>query len=115
MPKTDRNKLRLHRKKRIKIKNAGLKNRPRLSVFRSLRGIYAQVIDDSQGIVLASASLKKAKAKNNLEGAKKVGEMVAKASLAKKIEKVFFDQAGYKYHGKVKALAEGARSGGLKF
>ena len=115
MVKADRNKLRLQRKRRITMKIKGKVKMPRLSVFKSLKGIYVQVINDEKGIVLASASVKKAKAKNDVAGAKKVGELIAKECLAKKIDKIVFDRSGYKYHGKIKALAEGARAGGLKF
>lgn len=93
----------------------GQKLPPRLCVFRSLENIYAQIIDDTTGATLVSASSKKIKEKNNLEVAKKVGEEIARKAKAKKILSVHFDRAGYAYHGRVKALAEGARSGGLKF
>lgn len=109
-----RNKLRLQRKRRISAKIKSDQKKPRLAVFKSLTGISAQVIDDSRGTTLASATAKEAKAKNNLEGAKKVGMLIAKKCLDKKIQEVVFDRAGYKYHGKVKALADGAREAGLK-
>jgi len=109
-----RNKLRLQRKKRISAKIRSDKNKPRLSVFKSLTGISAQVIEDSKGVTLVSATAKEVKAKNNLDGAKKVGMLIAKKCLDKKIKEVVFDRAGYKYHGKVKALADGAREAGLK-
>ena len=112
---TSKNKLRLHRKKRVRSKIAGTEECPRLAVFRSLKNIYAQVIDDAKGMTLAQANLKSLKAKNDISGAKKVGEKVAEICKGKNIEKVVFDRSGYKYHGKVKALAEGAREGGLKF
>lgn len=105
----------MQRKKQINAKIKGVAKTPRLAVFKSLKNIYAQVIDDSKGKVLVSANLKEAKAKNGIEGAKKIGSMIAKKCLDKKIEKIVFDRSGYKYHGKVKALAEGAREGGLKF
>lgn len=110
-----RNNLRLHRKKRIRSKAQGTLARPRLAVFRSLKELYAQVIDDNAGETLVSANIKEVKVKNTLEGAKILGTAVAKKCLDKKIETVVFDRSGYKYHGKVKALAEGAREGGLKF
>ena len=89
---------------------------PRFSVFRSLRDIKVQVIDDVSGKTLVSASLKDLKkANNSVTGAMEIGKMAAKKCLEKKIDKVVFDRAGYKYHGKVKAVAEGAREGGLKF
>lgn len=115
MKNISRNQIRLHRKKRISAKVKGTAKVPRLSVFRSLKGIWAQAVDDENGKTLVAANLKETKAKNDMVGAEKVGEAVAKKCLAKKIEKVVFDRAGYKYHGKVKALAEGARKGGLKF
>jgi len=114
MAKISRNKLRLQRKKRISAKIKSQVENPRLAVFKSLKGVYAQIIDDSKGVTLLSATTKEAKAKNNLEGAKKVGKLVAKKCLDKKISAVVFDRAGYKYHGKTKALADGAREGGLK-
>ena len=110
-----RNKSRLQRTKRIRAKVKGTENAPRLSVFKSLKGIWVQVINDETGKTLVAASSKAVKAKDDLEGAKKVGILLAKKCLEKKIEKVVFDRAGYKYHGKVKALAEGAREGGLIF
>jgi len=113
MKKESRNNLRLQRKKRIRAKVSGTLKAPRLCVFRSLKNIYAQVINDESGVVLASAKLGE-KAKNDLAGAKKVGMEIAKKCLEKKIEKVVFDRSGYKYHGKTKALADGAREGGLK-
>ena len=113
--KLSRNKTRLQRKKRIRAKVKGTADVPRLAIFKSLKGIWTQVINDETGKTLVSASSKVAKAKDDLAGAKKVGIALAKKCLEKKIEKVVFDRAGYKYHGKVKSLAEGAREGGLKF
>jgi large subunit ribosomal protein L18 len=110
-----KNELRLHRKKRIRAKVFGTAKRPRLSVFRSLKGIYAQVIDDAKGNTLISANVTETKKKNDIVGAKEVGKLVAKKCLEKKITEVVFDRSGYKYHGKIKALADGAREGGLKF
>jgi large subunit ribosomal protein L18 len=115
MEKASKNKLRIHRKKRIKAKIKGTAQKPRLCVFKSLRGMYVQVIDDTKGVTLTQADFKTAKAKNDLIGAKKIGETIAKKCKEIKISKVVFDRAGYKYHGKVKALADGAREGGLKF
>jgi len=110
---------RQRRHKKVRAKIRGNFQRPRLCVFRSLNHIYAQIIDDEKGKVLASVSdLKMAKAKNReskTERAKKVGKLIAQKAKEKKIEKVVFDRAGYKYHGRVKALAEAARQGGLKF
>ncbi|MDR3583589.1 MAG: 50S ribosomal protein L18 [Candidatus Pacebacteria bacterium] len=114
--KNSRNKLRLHRKRRVRAKVSGTPERPRLAVFRSLKNISAQVIDDTKGVTLATVQAKEIKAsKNDIAGAKAAGEALAKKCLEKKISEVVFDRSGYKYHGKVKALAEGAREGGLKF
>jgi large subunit ribosomal protein L18 len=109
------NKLRLHRKKRVRAKISGTASMPRLSVFRSLLSMSAQVIDDTKGKTLAVANTKEAKVKNDVAGAKEVGMLVAKKCIEQKITQVVFDRSGYRYHGKVKALAEGAREGGLKF
>lgn len=114
--KTSRNNLRLHRKKRIKAKIKGDAKRPRLAVFKSLLGISAQVINDEKSTTIASAYLKEIKnGKNNLEGAKSVGSLIAKKCKELKIDEVVFDRSGYKYQGKIRVLAEGAREGGLKF
>lgn len=115
------NNSRIRRHIRIRNKVVGTTERPRLNVFRSLSNIYAQIIDDSNGTTLVSASTLdeavKGKAKNlgNKEGAKLVGELVAKRALEKGISKVVFDRGGYIYHGRVKELAEAARSAGLEF
>lgn len=85
--------------------------RPRLSVFRSNKYIYAQIIDDERGITLVEANSKSLK----IEKAKEVGKLLAKKAIKKGIKTVWFDRGKYKYHGKVKALAEGAREGGLNF
>ena len=109
---------RLKRHKRVRGKISGTPERPRLNVFRSETNIYAQVIDDVNGVTLVSASsLEKAfEGKGgNIEAARKVGEMVAERAKAKGIENVVFDRGGYVYHGRVQALAEGAREGGLNF
>jgi len=116
--KYDSNKARLKRHTRVRGKISGTAERPRLNVFRSSKHIYAQIIDDVKGVTLASASsLDKAFEGNggNVEGAKKVGEMIAKNAAAKGISEVVFDRGGYLYHGRVQALAEGAREAGLKF
>jgi large subunit ribosomal protein L18 len=85
-------------------------------VFKSLKSVYVQVIDDTVGKTLASANLEEIKnSKNTVEGAKEVGKLIAKKCTALKIETVTFDRAGYRYHGKVKAVADGAREGGLQF
>lgn len=116
--KFDSNKARLKRHRRVRTKISGTPEVPRLCVFRSTKHIYAQVIDDVNGVTLASASsMAKGFDANggNVEGAKKVGELVAKAAQEKGIENVVFDRGGYLYHGRVQALAEAARENGLKF
>jgi large subunit ribosomal protein L18 len=116
--KQDSNKLRTARHKRVRAKISGTPERPRLNVFRSTKHIYAQIIDDVNGVTLASASsLSKGFEGDggNVEGAKKVGELIAKSAVEKGITDVVFDRGGYLYHGRVKGLAEGAREGGLKF
>ena len=109
---------RLHRHKRVRGKVSGTPERPRLNVFRSGTNIYAQIIDDTKGVTLVSASsLEKGfeGPGSNCEVAKKVGEAIAQRAKDKGIEAVVFDRGGYLYHGRVKALAEGAREGGLQF
>lgn len=107
---------RIQRKRRVRAKVSGSAERPRLAVFKSLKSIYVQVIDDAQGKTLASATLSEIKKiGNTIEGASEVGKLIAKKCEALKISKVVFDRAGYQYHGKVKALADGAREGGLQF
>jgi large subunit ribosomal protein L18 len=104
------------RHKRITAKTIGTKEIPRLCVFRSNKHIYAQLIDDEKGKVLMSAKDKDLTKKiKKTEIASEVGKLIAKKALEKKIEKIVFDRAGYKYHGRVKSLADGARQGGLKF
>lgn len=99
----------------MRAKISGTAERPRLSVFKSHKTIYAQIIDDAKGFTLASFSSKGAKSKTPSEKAKEVGLGVAKVALAAKIKKVVFDRGGYLYAGKIKAVAEGAREGGLEF
>ena len=109
---------RLKRHKRVRAKISGTPEMPRLNVFRSEANIYAQVIDDVNGVTLASASsLDKAIEGygGNIAAATAVGKLVAERAKAKGIETAVFDRGGYLYHGRVKALAEGAREGGLKF
>jgi large subunit ribosomal protein L18 len=108
---------RARRKLRIRKKVSGTTERPRLTVFRSNKQIYAQVVDDSNGSTLAEAtSLKIDKADvNKSQVAEKVGEAIAQALIGKGIKQVVFDRNGYIYHGRVKALADGARKGGLEF
>lgn len=104
------------RHKRITMRVKGAEKRPRLVVFRSNKKIYAQLIDDLSRKTLASASdVKEKKSGKKAETAKKVGLELAKKAKEKGITECVFDRAGYKYHGRVKALAEGAREGGLKF
>jgi len=103
-------KQRKHRHNRVRAKVKGTSKVPRLCVFRSNRYIYAQLIDDEKGNVFAAVNGEK-----TVKGASGVGETIAEQAKSKKIEKVIFDRGGYKYHGRVKALAEGARKGGLKF
>lgn len=117
--KESSNVARLARHARVRKKISGTPERPRLCVFRSLKNIYAQVIDDTTGTTLAAASSLDADLKENYggnkEAAKAVGEAVAKKAIAAGITEVVFDRGGYVYHGRVAALAEGAREGGLEF
>jgi len=116
--KVDSKKARAKRHARIRSKISGTPQRPRLSVFRSAKHIYAQLIDDVNGVTLASASsLDKdfEGAGGNVDGAKKVGEMIAKRAQEKNITTVVFDRGGYLYHGRVKELADSARENGLQF
>lgn len=106
---------RRQRRLRIRGKIFGSARRPRLSVFRSGKHIYAQLIDDEKGATLVAASDASLKEGTKLERATKVGEVLAAAALKKKIEPVVFDRGGYSYHGRVAAVADGARKGGLKF
>ena len=109
---------RIKRHARVRGKISGTAERPRLSVFRSENHIYAQIIDDVAGTTLVSASTVEKGCEGsggNVEAAKKIGAAVAERALAKGIENVVFDRGGYIYHGRVMALAEGAREGGLKF
>lgn len=103
------------RRARVRGKVFGTSKRPRLSVFRSAKHIYAQLIDDEKAKSMAAASDLALKKGTKLEKAKQVGEELAKRALKIKIKKVAFDRGGYKYHGRVKAVAEGAREGGLEF
>ena len=108
------------RRARIKMgvrkKISGTNDRPRLSVFRSNTGIYAQIIDDVKGVTIASAStLDLGKKTVNIENSKNVGKKLAEKAVASGVESIVFDRNGYLYHGNIKAFAEGAREGGLKF
>jgi large subunit ribosomal protein L18 len=121
MPEIDRRVSRLRRHKRVRKHVVGTLERPRLNVFRSLQHIYAQVIDDSQGHTLVSASTIDPEVKAQLAGlakadqARVVGKVLAERALGQGIKRVVFDRGGYKYHGRVKALADAAREGGLDF
>ncbi len=116
--KFDKNAQRLKRHIRVRGKISGTPERPRLNVFRSNANIYAQIIDDVNGVTLASASTLDKEfegATGNCEAAKKGGRLVAERAKEKGINTVVFDRGGYVYHGRVAALADGAREGGLKF
>ena len=111
---------RQRRHRRLRVKLSGTTQRPRLSVFRSLQHIYAQVIDDTRGATLASASTREPAVRGQLSGTKTerarvVGQALAERAKAAGVQSVVFDRGGYLYHGRVKALAEGAREGGLEF
>ena len=111
--------VRFKRKRRIRASIEGTAERPRLSVFRSNQHLYAQLVDDAKGHTLVAASTLeeslREKVGGSVEGAKTLGNLVAKRALAKNISKVVFDRSGYLYHGKIKALADAAREGGLQF
>ena len=116
--KPDKNKLRLKRHKRIRGKISGTAERPRLSVFRSNKNIYAQLIDDVAGVTLASASSLDENVSEDatkVEQATAVGKAIAEAAKAKNISTVVFDRSGYLYHGRIQALADAARENGLDF
>ena len=116
--KADSNKARAKRHARVRAKISGTPERPRLNVYRSTKHIYAQLIDDVNGVTLASASSMDKNFEGvggNTEAARKVSTKIAERALAKNITEVVFDRGGYLYHGRVKELAEGAREGGLKF
>ena len=113
----DKNEARLRRHRRVRNKISGTAARPRLDVFRSAKHIYAQIIDDEQGVPLVSASTMDKDFNGfggNVEAAAEIGKKVAAKALEKGITEVVFDRGGYVYHGRVKALADGAREGGLK-
>ena len=101
----------------VRKKVTGTSDRPRLSVFRSNKGIYAQIIDDSKGLTLVAAASTELgdKTKLNIENSKSVGKKIAEKAIASGVQTIVFDRNGYLYHGNVKAVAEGAREGGLKF
>jgi large subunit ribosomal protein L18 len=108
---------RLKRRRRVRAKIRGSAERPRISVFRSNRGISAQLIDDGQGLTLAAVNWTEADLRGlgPMEQATKAGELLAQRAKQAGVERAVFDRGGYKYHGRVKALAEGARAGGLTF
>jgi len=118
--KVDTRAARLKRHRRIRVKLSGTPERPRLSVFRSLAHIYAQVIDDAQGTTLVAASSVEPQVRGDLDGdksarARAIGRLVAERAKQKGISAVVFDRGGYLYHGRVKALADAAREAGLEF
>lgn len=121
MPEIDRRVARLRRHRRVRKRVVGTPEQPRLNVFRSLRHIYAQVIDDAQEHTLVSASTVDSEVEAQIQGLTKteqacvVGKVLAERALSQGIKKVVFDRGGYKYHGRVKALADAARDGGLEF
>ena len=112
---------RARRHRRVRGKVLGTPQRPRLSVYRSLTHIYSQLVDDTKGVTLADCSTlsldvrKEVEHGGNIKAAQRVGEKLAQIALAKGIKKIVFDRGHYKYHGRVKALAEAARKGGLEF
>lgn len=118
---TSRNKLRIRRHERVRRRMAGSDARPRLSVFRSLHHIYAQLIDDATGSTLAAASTREkgigadATSRKSVSAAEKVGTAIAQRAKERGITAVVFDRGGYKYHGRIKALADAARGAGLEF
>jgi large subunit ribosomal protein L18 len=123
-PKLDRRSARLRKHRRVRKKVFGTPERPRLSVFRSIKHIYAQIIDDQNGITLVSAStlspairdkIAANSSSSDIETAKAVGEAIGRKAKEKSIAKVVFDKGGYRYHGRVKALADAARNAGLEF
>ncbi|MBP1996412.1 50S ribosomal protein L18 [Paenibacillus eucommiae] len=119
--KGDKNKARLKRHLRVRKKIEGTTVRPRLNIFRSSKHMYAQIIDDANGVTIAAASTQDKDLKSdvtnggNVEAARKVGELIAKRAKEKGVEKVVFDRGGYLYHGRVQALADAAREAGLEF
>jgi large subunit ribosomal protein L18 len=119
MAKSSKNIVRVRVHKRIRLKLKGSQERPRLAVFRSLKHIYAQVIDDREGRTLVAASSGEKKSGvgtgGNLAGAKQIGKLIAERAKSKGISKVVFDRGGYLYHGRIKALADAAREAGLEF
>jgi len=119
--KVAKNEIRQRKHERVRKKIFGTPERPRLNVFRSLKHIYAQIIDDTTGTTLVAASTVERELKDKLtyggnkEAAREVGRLIARKAAEKGIKQVVFDRGGYLYHGRVKELAEGAREGGLEF
>lgn len=117
MKDKEKNKQALRRRVRVRAKVSGTAERPRLSVFRSNRSMYVQLIDDRAGVSLVGLELRRVLKGSalNVETADRLGSLLAEQAQAKKIDRVVFDRGGRVYHGRIKALAEGARRGGLKF
>jgi large subunit ribosomal protein L18 len=116
MSKQTRSDLRVARHERLRKRISGVATKPRLAVFRSLKHISAQLIDDTTGTTLAYASsVEKAIGSGNADGAKKVGQLLAERAKKAGVSEVVFDRGGFRFHGRVSALAQGARDGGLKF
>lgn len=113
----ERNKERLRRKRTIRKKVNGTPDKPRLTIFRSLKHISSQVIDDTKGVTIVSASTMQSKdiKGSNVDSAKKIGTLIAEKAIEAGIKEVVFDRSGYLYHGRVKAFADAARKAGLKF
>jgi large subunit ribosomal protein L18 len=117
MSATTKPQARLRRRRRVRAKVRGTAERPRLAVFRSNRGVQAQVIDDVKGHTVAAVNWTETDLKSlgRMEQAKKAGELLAERAKSAGVEEIVFDRGGYRYHGRVKAIADGAREGGLKF
>ena len=120
IPEISKDKIRKRIHSRIRQRMAGSKERPRLNVYRSLNHIYVQLIDDGEGVTIASASTNIGKkggkrSGGNVASAKEIGKQIAQQALGKGIKKVVFDRGGYLYHGRIKALADAAREAGLEF
>lgn len=118
IPEVSKNKIRKRVHSRIREKVAGSQERPRLNIYRSLNHIYAQLINDADGVTIVSSNTAKGGAKRtggNVASAKEIGKQIAQKALEKGIKRVVFDRGGYLYHGRIKALAEAAREAGLEF
>jgi len=110
-----KNKQQARRAARVRSKISGSAARPRLSVYRSNKGMFLQLVDDTTGRTLASAAMKEVKAASKVESGKELGKLIAQKAKGQKINQAVFDRGSYRYHGRVKAVAEGAREGGLVF